>query len=142
MTWNPWRDLRARRDLTLAFADLPGERGRFYANCRTILLDVRLGQAARRSTLAYELVRAERGDTPGPTDWHERHEMRASAETAARRLITLHRLIEALLWSQDEEELAETLWVDVDTVRARLRWLTDAEKRYIERRLAAREEAA
>ncbi len=54
-------------------------------------------------------------------------------------LIPLDDLIDALLWSQDENELAEQLHVDVATVRDRLRDLSDAERKFINDEMDRRE---
>jgi hypothetical protein len=63
-------------------------------------------------------------------------------DAAARRLITDEQLVDALLWARDERELADELWVDVQTVRARLTGLNEREKNAIEARIAEREGAA
>ena len=96
----------------------------------------------RRSTLAHELIHAERGDESCCSSWHEGKQERAVDELAARALISLDRLAEALRWSLDEHELAEDLWVDVATVRTRLDRLSPTEKDYIEGRLWAAERGA
>lgn len=54
---------------------------------------------------------------------------------AARRLIGLRQLGEALAWSSDLDEVAEELWVDVATVEARLAHLHPSERHYLRRRL-------
>jgi hypothetical protein len=66
----------------------------------------------------------------------------AADARAARRLVSLDELADALVWSLGYDELAEHLHVDERTVRARTRALTDDEKDYIERRIAARGDAA
>lgn len=63
-------------------------------------------------------------------------------DLAARRLITLDDLLEAMVWSYDEHEVAVELWVDVGMVRARMRGLTDEESAELERRLYDRERSA
>lgn len=135
--WHPWRALRRLRDVTLVIADLGGGvLGRTDFTSRTITLDHQLLQAERRSTLTHELVHLERG--PVPAGYTVREERAVEVE-AARRLITLEQLADAMLWAYDEHELADELWVDVPTVRTRLASLTDAEGRDLNRRLDAAE---
>lgn len=101
---------------------------------RRITLDPRQTQAERRSTIAHELVHAERGPAPR-CPWWEAREERITDAVAARRLIGLHQLGEALAWSSDLDEVADELWVDVPTVEARLAHLRPGELRYLTRRL-------
>ena len=135
---NPWGALRDQGELTLVFAAM-ADAGRYYQHHRAIVLADDLTQAQRRCTLAHELVHAERGDISCCSDWHANKQERRVDQLAARRLIGLDQLIDALLWGDDERELAEVLWVDVETVRARLSGLTEVEKQIIEERLWAAE---
>jgi Zn-dependent peptidase ImmA (M78 family) len=105
----------------------------------TIWIAHGLSQAERRSTVTHESVHAERGDEACCTEWHESKQERLVNEAAARRLIPTAKLVDALLWTLDESELAEDLWVDLDTVRTRLATLTAAEKADIDLRLRAAE---
>lgn len=117
--YDPWGHA-AELDLTIRYRFLPkGEVGWWHQDSRTVFLDSRLTQAERRCTLAHELVHAERGDDGRcASDWHENKlEVQVHAE-AARRLIRLDDLALALLLSDHEDERAEELWVDVDTLRA------------------------
>lgn len=132
--WHPWRALDAAVDVTKAsLEDLDGywEPGEPL----TIVLARDLGQAGRRCTLTHELVHMERGVVEGDGSKEEH----AVDDEAARRLIPTEDLVDKLLWSLDEQELAEDLWVDVATVRARLRGLTPGEKDDIDRRIRAAE---
>lgn len=45
-------------------------------------------------------------------------------------------IADALAWAHTIEEAAEELWVDVDTLRARLRCLHPVERGYLTRALA------
>lgn len=129
--WHPWRTLRSRPNITLRW-----ERMRQWCELtRTITLHPDQNQRERRSTLAHELRHAEaahRGHCAPAVE-------RRVCERAARDLIGIEALADALVWSQDEWEVAEELWVDVETARARIESLTPPEKDYIERRVAARE---
>ena len=98
----------------------------------TILLDPACPPAMQRSTLAHELVHVERGPVVG---WlAAREELIVEAE-AARRLIALGDLGEALAESDHLCHIAEQLHVDPDTVTARLQSLTEAERTYLRHRL-------
>lgn len=98
-------------------------------------MDRRLTQAERRSVLAHELEHVERGPFPR---WMTPREEAAVSAAAARKLIRLHDLGEALAWADHPAEVAEELWVDIPTVRARLAGLTRDERHYLARRLAHR----
>lgn len=113
--------------------------GYYDAATHTITIDPRLSQAQRRSTLAHELVHAERRDKGCSSAWHEIRQERRVEEVAARLLIRLDRLADALAWAHGELEVAEELSVDVPMVRARIEHLSPAEVEYIETRLASRE---
>lgn len=130
---HPWRVLRGLVDWTLHFAHLPdGILGLTDHRRRTITLAHGLTQAERRCTLEHELQHVDRG--PVTRGWVEREE-RVVDELAARRLITLERLADAMVWAYDEHEMAEELWVDVATVRTRLATLRPDEAAHIEDRL-------
>lgn len=101
----------------------------------TIWIDPRLTQAQRRSTIEHERQHLLAGHGTACTPVLERRVEVA----AARELISLSRLAHAIVWSQDERELADELWVDVDMVRARLAALTAAERAYIDDVIARRE---
>jgi hypothetical protein len=140
--WHPWRTAAAL-GLDVYVQRLPDDAmGWWDPDGATVYIDSRCTQAERRSTLAHELVHAERGDEPCATGWHEHKQERAVDAEAARRLIPLGDLVDALLWSRDEHELAWELWVDVAMVRARLQSLTPNEVQDIEERLEAAERGA
>lgn len=99
--WNPWRDLRAREHIELAWAYLQSGRGRIDdvgGGRRRITLDARLDRRSRCATLGHELVHDERGggcDVEGmPPGWQAivaRDEQAVEAEVA-RRLVPLDEL--------------------------------------------------
>lgn len=143
MTYSPWAAVGAMPDVLVHHCDLGDDTEAWWCpDDRVVLLHQRLGQAAQRSRLTHELVHLERGDSPGPTDWHDRHIERVVEAEASRRLITLDHLAECLAWCLDTDELAELLWVDEQSVRARLDNLTKDERAYIEARIARKEESA
>jgi hypothetical protein len=88
--------------------------------------------AERRSTIAHEVEHITRG--PAHVGYERREEL-AVCRATAKRLITFEALVDAMVWSGDEYELAAELWVDVGTVRDRLRSLSPWESAEISRRM-------
>ena len=129
---HPWRELRDRwPHWRVRFADL-AVAGLTCWRTRTITLDRGLLQAERRSTLAHELEHVRRG--PVPEAYWPREEI-AVEVAAARRMIDLQDLGEALAWGLNLHEVADELWVDVEMLQARLDHLTGDERAYLWRRL-------
>lgn len=138
--WHPWRALRALTHLTYEEADLPDDTlALTHFGEHRIQISRDLLQAERRAALTHELIHLERG--PFAACYVEQEERAVEAE-AARRLIPLDALADALLWSWNEAELADELWVDEATVRTRLDGLTADEQAWIEDRMRCREESA
>jgi hypothetical protein len=143
VTYDPWAVAQGMPELTVAVTRLPAGHAWWLPDVNGIALDDRLTQAERRAALAHELEHAVAGDTcllgqgPDSERLHRRRERRTD-ERAARRLIDLDQLADALAWCLGVDELADQLHVDERTVRARIRCLTEAEKTYIERRMAAK----
>lgn len=125
--YNPWREARMA-GIRVISRDLPGAlRGVWHMPSRTVILDSGLSQRERRSVLCHELVHSERGDAC-------RQSARVEAEVhavAARRLVPLERLVDALRWARSESCLADELWVDETIVRARLDRLTEMERELV-----------
>jgi hypothetical protein len=137
MSWHPWRAIR-HLDVTVRWERRDGLLGSWDAATRTMTFHPDQSQRQRRCTAAHELVHAERGHQG---ECNRRLERKVDEE-AARRLITLPKLADALVWCVDEWELAEDLWVDQATVRVRLDTLTSLEQQYIDARMASRDGAA
>lgn len=114
--WNPWGELEARPHLTLRWIEA-GRRGCIDFRTSTITMVRGMLRAERRSVLTHELVHDERGPVPR---WLVPREEARVREEAARRLINIHDLAEALRWAYDVHEAAEALDVDVPTLQARL----------------------
>lgn len=131
---HPWRALRQLIDVEVVWKRLPGSTAAL-TDGRTIWIDPRLTQAQRRCTIEHERQHLLAGHGTACTPALERRVEAA----AARELISLSRLARAIVWTQDEHELAEELWVDVDMLRARLANLTDDERAHIEEVIARRE---
>lgn len=131
---HPWRELRDHwPDWAVVFADM-AVAGLTCWRSKTITLDRGLLQAERRSTLAHELEHVRRGPVPGNRFFAAREETLVERE-AARRMIDIRDLGEALAWAHDLHEAADELWVDVELLRARLDGLHPSERAYLRRRL-------
>ena len=134
-TYDPWLALADFDRASVVFDDLPPrQRGEVDFGTRTITLARRLDPTTQRCTLAHELVHLERGPV---VMCHAPREERTVAAIAARRLVPIEALAEALRWSPDERTLAEELCVDVRTVRVRLQSLSDSERSFLRDRVHA-----
>ena len=135
MGWNPWKHIGEHYPHVVVETrvELPGRVWGLTAGNR-IWLCRRLNQAARRCTLAHELIHLERGPVPTDPRGHAREE-RLVSTAAARRLITLDRLADGLRWTRDSDQLADVLWVDVPTLRARMDGLDPVEVAQLEHQL-------
>lgn len=139
MPFNPWRALRDLPHILLQWDSSTGMLGTWDNARAVITLHPAQTQRQRRCTLAHELVHAERGHD-GPCSAVVEQAVHAEA---ARRLIALDALGEALAFcGEDAYALAEELWVDLDTLHARLNHLHPSERGYLLRRLSMREESA
>ncbi|MCD4557643.1 hypothetical protein [Schaalia sp. lx-100] len=135
--WNPWHALRERADLALVWTDQLPDGALGATDGRRIYMTKRQLQAERRCTLTHELVHVEWGHDGCQPSAIERS-VRAEA---ARRLIDIDDLTSALIWGHDPDEIAEELWVDVDTLLARLESLTEGERARVERAIKKRDES-
>ncbi|ETT24960.1 phage protein [Rhodococcus aetherivorans] len=139
--WHPWRHVGKHYphiSVTCAHRLTDGRRGSWTED--GIYIDRDLTQVERRCALAHEIVHLERG--PLPTDPRlAAIEERVVSIIAARRLIPLDDLTEALMWVslEDQAELADELWVDMPTLRIRLRHLAHEERAHINQELARRQ---
>ena len=111
-------------DWTVKVDRLRHGRGRCRWADRTITVDRRLTWPQLRTTLAHEAVHAQRG--PCPRWLVPREELTVHAQ-AARALIPIGRLGEALAWSLDPRVVADELDVTPDLVDARLHGLDPVE---------------
>ena len=121
--WHPWRRLRALTNVDLSWRPLAGLLGATDGRDR-IVMDPRQSQAQRRCTVAHELAHLDLGHGGGCSPVEER----AARALAARWLIDMPDLLAALAWTEHLDELADELWVDVDTLLARLDGLTASER--------------
>lgn len=136
-----YRALGEHPDIELAVTPLPTGRGFWLSEQRVILVDSRLSRRHRRCIVAHELEHALAGDDgcDGTLDDHYfrcRMERRASRR-AARRLITVAALAEAVaLYRDDDAQVAEHLDVDIATLDTRRLSLLPDEWRQLHARLS------
>ena len=95
---------------------------------RTLWMDSRRGQAEKRCTVLHELLHIERGDHGCQDPATER----SIEQQTARLLIPIGMLLDALAWSDHPTELADILWVDEATLRARIDGLTAREREQVD----------
>lgn len=139
---HPWRRLRGLPHWDLVWCDLPvGMLGWTDHAGQRILMQRGQTQAQRRSTLCHELEHIERGVRFHGPVLRAREELFVE-RAAARRLISIEALGEALAWAHTPAEAADELWVDEPLLMARLRHLHPAERQYLKRRLEHDESAA
>lgn len=139
MSYSPWQHLRRLAHINLRWTDddveLDGAHAWYYVERDEILMDSRLTQRERRSVLGHELAHAIGKDRPcGVEVLDSIQELRAD-RWAARRLIDIRVLAEALAWSENLDEVAEELWVTLDLLEVRLAHLHPSERAYLIRRL-------
>lgn len=132
---HPWRRLKELAHITLVWHD-HGPMGKCKHSTQEVSLRRDLTQAERRAALLHELTHLDRG--PAVVGYVADDEA-ATRREAARWLISLERLADAMVWAVDDYELAEELWVDVGTVRTRLSSLTPEETTYLNSRVDAAE---
>lgn len=145
MTYSPWRHVGSLPEIEVWCGDELAHADAYWEpDHRVILIDRRLGQAARRSRLAHELAHIDRGDercAHGPdADRLNRRQERYADELAARRLIPFERLLTVLQVDQDEHQHAQELGVDLATLFARIRAVTPTERDRLEQTFRARQE--
>ena len=133
---HPWRRLRDQHpDWTICWStESVAVDGYTDWHTKTITLDKTLDQAERRSTLAHELEHVERGPYPAGDWWRAREEAICDQE-AARKLISLEALLDALRWALSHAEAADELWVDEDLLTVRLKHLHPSERAWLRARL-------
>lgn len=124
---HPWRRLHEAAHITLRWHD-GGPMGWCRHSTQEVSIRRGMTTAERRSTLLHEMIHLERG--PAIVGFEDQEERIVRQETA-RWLIPLNALADALVWAFDDHEVADILWVDLDTVQTRLAALTPEESDYI-----------
>ncbi|QDF16213.1 helix-turn-helix DNA binding domain protein [Gordonia phage Malachai] len=134
--YHPWREARKRSHLWIELVELPDDHRGCIRGDR-VIIGVDDPQSTRRCTLTHELVHDERRIFPTDRVLRAREELRVE-RIAARRLIALERLVDALVWTRRTEEVAEELWVDVPMLVTLVQSLTDEERAWIDEQLRER----
>lgn len=129
---HPWRRFRQLAHYTLHWHD-EGPVGLTDFVGQTVSLRRDLDQAGRRSTILHECLHVERG--PVPMGLVAKEESRVERETARLLMPDVKVVGEALAWAYSLEEAAAELWVDVQALRVRLRYLHPAERGWLQQRL-------
>lgn len=130
--FNPWKYLADHHPhVHVVWTRLPGDY-RGVTDGRTIWMDERLCQVQRREVVTHETLHIERGIIPA-----DDNEERRVERLAAKRLIDLDDLVDALRWNRHPtiESLADMLWVEPATVQTRVDHLTPIELAHIENQM-------
>lgn len=144
MRYSPWADAAERHpDIHIERCDIAPTRGVWVPSEHVILLDLALDVAGRRTTLAHELAHIDLDHHPA-NGWFGRRMEHDADRLATQRLLGCVEDIAAAICIHpiDLDKVAEHLGITLAVLRRRLSSLTDAEKTYIARRLAAREDGA
>lgn len=141
MAYSPWSHLGRLAHIKLVWECLEEDLSLYRHDKLEIVLDPRYPPRHLRSSLAHEIVHAERGDVPtGDHVMDARQELIVNKE-AARRLISIRALADVLAWTDCVVQAAEELRVDVDTLRTRLAHLHPAERHHLSRQMEGCEPA-
>lgn len=132
---HPWRKLRDDHpNIEIVWDDdLDEGVAGYWDGESTIYLDPRLTQSQKRSTLEHETTHIDRGFVPSDDVLLAREESKVD-EIAARNLISIDSLIDALRWCRGVAgaELADEVWTDQHALNVRLATLNPAERAEIE----------
>lgn len=126
----------------LVIEPTPGDKAAWYSpQWDVILMRPGLLQVERRCALAHELAHRaleHSGQCRYPdAERQDRRQERDADEWAARRLITVEQLADALVWSDDPAEVADCLWVTPHLLTVRLDTIYLAERLRVGERLRA-----
>lgn len=122
--FHPWRRLRDLTHVELFWMPLRGNRMGATDGAEVIVMRPDLSQVQRRCTVAHEMAHIELGHRDGCSNAEEKQ----AAQLAARWLVDMDDLLDALRWAEDLREVADCLWVDEPTLMARLDGLSAAER--------------
>lgn len=136
---HPWRAVRGLPDWRVYFTDrMPaGVRGATRWRDRTIWVRAGLSQVERRCTIEHERQHVLLG--PGS---HGPGEERLVRQAAARELVTVEVLADALRWSRHPAVVADWCWVTVSVLGDRMDHLHPAERHALRRAVEHHEETA
>ncbi|MBZ5735034.1 hypothetical protein K8Z61_11040 [Nocardioides sp. TRM66260-LWL] len=142
--YHPWRALRHLGEaVTMAIEPTVGNKPAWYSPAHEhVSIRPGLLQVERRCALAHELAHRDLEHTgqcryPDATRQTARQE-KAADHLAARRLILLPDLIDALCWSDEPAEVADCLWVTERFLQARIDNLYGGEVAIVRQALTAK----
>lgn len=144
MTYDPWRDAAERHPgVHIERCDCQPFRGAWIPGEQVILLEQTMLRAERNEVLAHEIAHVDLRHAPTGHGWFDRRQERAADDLAAFRLLSVERIADAIVeGALGADEVSEAIEVPAHVVTRRVRQLTDAEKDYIKRRLAAKGQVA
>lgn len=128
---HPWRELRERGDgVVLHFTRFNDTRVAATNGNNAIWLDQDLLQVERRCAIQHEQAHIDLGHT----NCDNPREEQAARRLTAQKLIHWDALVDVFRWAHNAFEAADELWVTVDVLEDRLRFLHPHERallRYI-----------
>lgn len=143
VTHCPWSDIGRRHPhVHVGIHDISPARAAWVRDAQVVFIDRQLTRAEGRSALAHEIAHIDLAHEPRGLAWFDTRQEREADQLAARRLIPIEALADIFTWTRDDEAAAESLAVDVHTVRVRLAHLHPSERHHIEARIALIEHVA
>lgn len=125
-----WRELRERGDgVVLYFTRFTDGRVAATDGTSAIWLDKGLLQVERRCAVAHEQAHMDLRHGPDPTNSDED----AACRYTAQKLIDWDALVDAFRWAHNAAEAADELWVTLDVLEDRLRFLSPIERALLTR---------
>lgn len=141
--YDPGRDAAERHaDWVIRHRDLRGAPEVMCPVRRVILIETAHGWPARRCSLAHAVAHIDLEHRTSPHGVLSARQELAADRLAARRLIDVHHLADALMWTECVDELAAALQVEARYLAIRRDGLHPCERHYLYARLEQKEWAA
>lgn len=139
MTYDPWRDAAERHpQVHIERCDCQPFRGAWVPDERVILLERTLLRPERHEVLAHEIAHVDLGHRPTGHRWFDRRQERQADQLAARRLVHVQQLADAIAeGALGPDEAGAAMDLPASVVRRRVLQLTAEEKSYIQERIDA-----
>lgn len=109
---------------------------------RVIIVAIGKTVAERRCSLAHAICHLDLEHLPSEAGTFERRQEAEADQLAARRLIPIEVLVDAVCWTTDPSEACAEMNVDMDMLRCRAEHLHPAERGLIKNALSRREAVA
>lgn len=143
MTYNPWRDLRDRYPHIHVELHPIAPANAFWAiDLDIVIVNSALSRAERRFALAHEIAHMDVGDRAVDLCWFSTRQETAADRLAARRLVRVCDLADAVRWCHGPAEVAAELEVPHDVLALRWRWMHPSERSAVEAAHRSREAVA